>query len=474
MVGVTGAIAASGACSRFTQCKTDAECPATAYCDVKRELCFYKASDGGADAEVDAGSDAGDSGSKPPSGSFDTSFGDGGFVRLDFGAAGGDAVRALAIDVAGKVIAVGVIDGQAGFFRLDQAGRLDSTFTDGGALRLQLSANGSAAHSVQVLGDGRFVASINNYESATTNYPTLSKHLANGVLDTAFGASGLAAVGPTTSFGVFVSCAVQPDGNLLLATTIPNGGISPLMPRSPAITRCLPNGSVDPTFGNQGTVVVTPPTAAAQGVTSVAVQGDGRITVGLMTGSESFGQSVGFVMRFVAFGGVDNSFGSGGIRAMSDPSDAGELSSVNAVVVVAGGKPVVGGGWRASPTAKTVPRISRLNQSGADDSSFGDGGNTVIAVLADFTISSVATTSDGRIGFLATSISKNGKCFVGRFQSDGSLDLTFGDGGLTAVELVPPAQCSSLAIGADGRFVFSATESLTGDTGTGVVSRVVP
>ena len=105
---------------------------------------------------------------------------------------------------------------------------------------------------------------------------------------------------------------VAPDGRIVAAGTAQSGSGNSTF----AVARYLPDGSLDPSFGNHGTVV----TAFTGTAEAVAVQSDGKIVVAgghvlLPALQVEYG-----LARFDVNGDLDGSFGNGGTLTTSFPT----------------------------------------------------------------------------------------------------------------------------------------------------------
>src|SRR3989440_5388553 len=131
--------------------------------------------------------------------------------------------------------------------------------------------------------------------------------------------------------------------------------------------------------------------------------------------------------RFLSVGGLDGSFGVGG-KVITDFSGGNDLG--RQVMVAANGKIVVIGNT-TGPSGSGFQNfgLARYNDDGSLDASFGNGGK----VITDFNNSfdfglAVQIQSDGKI--LAAGVGGSSTTFVmARYNFNGTLDSTFGDGG---------------------------------------------
>ncbi|MGA9354167.1 MAG: hypothetical protein WBV46_10795 [Terriglobales bacterium] len=132
-------------------------------------------------------------------------------------------------------------------------------------------------------------------------------------------------------------------------------------------------------------------------------------------------------------GTLDTTFGSNGIVSTA-------LREVNAVAIQSDGKIVLAGlGVANNQVADT---LIRLNTDGSLDTSFGSGGVANLAptgVLAANGFFAMAIQSNGEIVGATATTSDAGANFVqvARVEANGSLDSSFGSGGFTATTAIP-------------------------------------
>ena len=100
-------------------------------------------------------------------------------------------------------------------------------------------------------------------------------------------------------------------------------------------------------------------------------------------------------------------------------------ASPNAVTIQSDGKIVVCGGVPSS-TGFPVPGVARYNTNGSLDTTFGTGGIATISSIEDVPLTAIALQTDGAI--VAT-----GSNIVVRYLSTGVLDSTFGTGGIVSL-----------------------------------------
>jgi uncharacterized delta-60 repeat protein len=216
-------------------------------------------------------------------------------------------------------------------------------------------------------------------------------------------------------------------------------------------------GILDPTFGNGGKVNFRFQPNSNDAVTSAALQPDGKIVLAGQTSYVRNGSNVTelSVSRLNADGSLDTTFGTGG-WVMTDFGIALATSGASRVIILPDGKILVGGG------SGGVMALARYNPNGSLDTTFdGDG-----KVTTDFDggtgedATYLLPQADGKViavGYMFGSMGNPAQVIVlARYNTDGSLDATFGDGG--KFKLLYPGFITYLfgaAIQADGKILIS-------------------
>jgi uncharacterized delta-60 repeat protein len=260
---------------------------------------------------------------------------------------------------------------------------------------------------------------------------------------------------------------VQPDGKIVAVGAATLGTrVSP--DQDFALVRYLADGRLDSSFGSGGKVTRN---VAGQGDSGDAavLQSDGKIVVAgfvaLANGPTDFG-----IVRFASDGSPDTSFGTSGTTRVDfggDDRPADLALQVDGKIIVAGSTSSGGGRYA----------LLRLNGDGSPDANFGTAG----LVSSPFTGSgdfghAVALQSDGRIvvaGAVGNS-SSNSDFGIARYTSAGALDPSFGSGGLVRVDFFGSFDgASDMLIQPDGKIVAAGSARNGATTGLGLV-RVLP
>lgn len=231
--------------------------------------------------------------------------------------------------------------------------------------------------------------------------------------------------------------AIQSNGKVLIGGEFTqfNG-----MPRS-RIVRLDVNGVIDTSFNTQGT-------GFSSDVTRIAVQPDDKLVVAGLFGSYN-GIARPRLARLHQNGQLDTSFNVG----------TGVNSSIEAVVLLADGKILIGGSFTAyNGVARN--RIARLHANGSLDTTFNP------AVGANNWVRGIAVQPDGKLVIAGDFTSFGGavRNGIARIHANGSLDTTF-DAGLGSTQSV-----HAIALTADGKmFVGGFFQNFAGRPCRGLV-----
>lgn len=267
-----------------------------------------------------------------PNGLLDPSFGSGGSLIIHMSSAnnGGSEARAMQLQADGKIVLAGHVakkntggDTDYGIARLTSSGSLDATFGSGGIVRHHVgTADNVWPRALAIQPDGRIVLGGAPTFAVISGW-TLTRYLANGVVDTSFGSSGVVVPSfPGLTSVRLAEVAVQPDGKILAGGRCQTGVNSFDM----IVTRHNANGSFDTSFDGDG-IALTGLPAEDQG-NGLLLQPDGKIVViGTWYPAGSPVQMMAF--RFLANGAADASFGTGG---RSDGAIFGGVDSAGRVV----------------------------------------------------------------------------------------------------------------------------------------------
>jgi uncharacterized delta-60 repeat protein len=224
-------------------------------------------------------------------------------------------------------------------------------------------------------------------------------------------------------------------------------------------------GDLDPAFGIGGKVV-TDLGGTNDRCHSVALQSDGKIVVGGSFNSVDFA-----LARYNSDGSLDPTFGIGGV-VLADLGSQDE--TVNSIALQPDGK-IVAAGQSFYSATKTDFTLARFNAEGSLDVSFGVGGKIATDFSGNFDAArSIAIQPDGRIvaaGFAGRTLAVLDFALA-RYNTDGSLDLSFGVGGKVVTPFnADGGQARDVAFQPDGKIVAAGVVSGVASSGDFALAR---
>jgi uncharacterized delta-60 repeat protein len=247
---------------------------------------------------------------------------------------------------------------------------------------------------------------------------------ADGDLDPTFGNGGKVVTDFTSSTDWMSRIAVQPDGKIVaIGDTHPS--------HRGALARYNPDGTLDPTFGNGGKVITV--ANVRESAAGLLILPDGKImTCGSIDLPNSTNTSF-LLLRFNSDGSVDPTFGNGGMVTTNIGTDN---DRAYALALQSDGKIVAAGkkGIQFYPTDQRKGNVAlvRYNPDGSLDATFGNGGivvNDFGQGLESYALE-VIIQPDGRIIIAGES---SYEFLVARYNSNGTLDTTFSGEGFALV-----------------------------------------
>jgi uncharacterized delta-60 repeat protein len=210
--------------------------------------------------------------------------------------------------------------------------------------------------------------------------------------------------------------------------------------------------SLDPTFGSAG---ITSTAFGSYGAAAkVVIQPDGRIVT---AGQDALGDFA--LARYTTTGALDTSFnGTGKVTTTPSGSCSGQA---RALALQADGKIVVAGTSCPNFTSTRNFTVYRYNTDGSLDTSFGSSGKATVNFYAGASEAFAVAVQGGSIwvaGYAGSGFA------LARLTSSGTLDYSFGSGTGTVTSAVgtSSAFANSLAIQADGKPVLAGYASSGG------------
>ncbi|MGI8849886.1 MAG: hypothetical protein ACR2HT_06930, partial [Pyrinomonadaceae bacterium] len=251
-----------------------------------------------------------------------------------------------------------------------------------------------------------------------------------GDLDPSFGNGGKVVTSFDNRHSDAYAMAIQSDGKIVVA------GQS-------AIVRYNKDGSLDASFGNGGKVA----TPSGTIFYAVAIQPDGKIVIAgrIVTSNADF-----VLIRYNKDSSLDTSFGTGGI-VITPISSLADIAY--AVAIQPDGRIVAAGSSGPFPSVDFA--LARYNPDGSLDNSFGTGGKVITNINNSANIAyAMALQPDGKVVAAGFSGDSNRDFALARYNTDGTLDNSFGTGGSVTTSIGSGNdEAYAVAIQSDGRIV---------------------
>jgi uncharacterized delta-60 repeat protein len=384
-------------------------------------------------------------------GDLDPTFGSGGKVTTDFFGSFEEA-HALAIQTDGKIVAVGLAGNGTGevfaLARYNSDGSLDTTFGTGGKVTTDFGGTVAAASAMAIQTDGKIVAVGFAGNSSGGDF-VVARYNADGSLDPTFGIGGKVTTDYFGDFDQALAVAIQADGKITAAGAAFGGGATSHY----ALARYISDGSLDTTFGVGGRIT-TDFFGSDTRAFALTIQSDGKIVAAGGTCLTCFGDEDLTLARYNIDGSLDTTFGTGGkvttdFYGFSDEADA--------LAIQSDGKIVAAGFTKVADGSLDDFAVARYNTDGSLDMTFGNGGKSSTDFFGDSDFAVAMTIQpDGKIiaaGQAAITGSNEVLALV-RYNSDGSLDATFGVVGKVTTDFFGTfSQANSIILDPTGRIV---------------------
>ena len=230
-----------------------------------------------------------------------------------------------------------------------------------------------------------------------------------------------------------------------------------------ALVRYNRNGRLDSTFGTGGKVTVTF-NSVSDYLFALALQSDGKIVAAGSTSGTAF-----LLARFNADGSLDQGFGNNG-RVETTFGD--QTAAASAIVVQADGKIIVVGVSGAGPYSELNDfALARYNSDGSLDQTFGGTGKFKTHFPGvdntGSSATSVALQPDGKLvvgGYYKKNDRTPHQFALARYNSNGTLDSGFGQAGKVMTGMgLGDAYSFGIALQSNGRIVLAGYSSTTLD-----------
>jgi uncharacterized delta-60 repeat protein len=309
--------------------------------------------------------------------------------------------------------------------RYNTNGTLDNSFSDDGRQTTDFNAGDDYAYSLAIQSDGKIVVA----GVADSNF-ALARYNSDGSPDNSFSGGKT-----TTDFGFYdnaQSVAIQSDGKIVMAGWSVNGVDDfTQQPISDfALARYNTNGTPDNSFSGDGKL--TTDFGYDDFAKAITLQNDGKILVAGTRQVYNQGDNTSefALARYNANGTPDNGFSGDGKQLTTINNNA----YGNSIAIQKDGKIVVGGNTGFESASSSDFAVARYNTNGSIDNTFGEGGigvqTTYFGSVYKFS-NPLVIQSDEKIILAGGS---NGNFTLARYSPDGIPDNTFSDDGIQVTE----------------------------------------
>jgi uncharacterized delta-60 repeat protein len=316
-------------------------------------------------------------------------------------------------------------------------GDLDPTFGNNGLVRIEVPRASAAAATVFAQPDGKLL--IGRTGNLTADDFSVIRLNSDGTMDSSFGVGGRTAIDYPRVTGRTLAVILLADGNIAVGGTLFDDSATA---RELALARLLSDGRLDTSFGQSGVARADfsdPSRVASASANAVVQQSDGKLVAAgaalyrpQLDEGAAFADPQMVLVRFDTGGVLDTGFGTAGRVVLE--SATGEASEIRWLTQQPDGK-LVAAGFIGADMA-----VVRLTAHGVFDPSFGTHGIATFSAGATASAEAVAVQTDGRIVVAGTAelsceltdpaCAGRPDAVVARFNLDGSLDTSFGSGGI--------------------------------------------
>lgn len=338
-------------------------------------------------------------------------------------------------------------------------GTPDASFGNGGKVFTSFNTVASSVRSMVIQTDGKIVAAGQLQVTSSTDIQFgLARYNTNGSIDSSFGMNGKVITKFGNGYnGLPGKIVIKPDGGFIVAGSKDSGFLS-TEKQDIALVQYKPNGILDSAFGLNG-IVITDILNRNEQCYSLAVQEDGKIVAGGSSAVPNTATLAFTAIRYYSNGIVDSSFGTEGHVFSNIDSSSCRGSSL---LIQPDGKIIIAGD--INDVGREDFGMVRFTSDGIPDSTFGENGKAITPMSKSNDPQNYINTAylqpDGKIllAGIASPDYLGGDFVLLRYNTDGSLDNTFGRRGIIKTDFANGVDfCSALAVQQDGKIVLAGS-----------------
>ncbi|QSX41115.1 Ig-like domain-containing protein [Shewanella cyperi] len=391
-------------------------------------------------------------------GNLDTGFNSTGYWLL--GAESDDLINDLMIDSNGKLLAAGHLAFVPTLLRFNQDGSMDTSLAGTGQVSVSRAATpNSEAYDLTIDATGKILVTTTERTSDVDATPifNLYRYNSDGTLDTGFADNGWfgldAANAGTRRYNEASMVELDSQNRILLAGKVGDGNETHM-----AMLRLTDAGQLDSSFGSNGIGhYYLEPAEANSKPLMVHQESNGNLNIfSHQTGNE--GHDLGWTKVNVDGHATTPFANDGTVIAGADdltiPFD--QFEDLNKVRVDAQGRTLaVGNGEDSNKTTGEDAFIRRYNVDGSLDTSFGNGGIYQVDLGTGDYIRDIQLDDSGNIWLLETSDWNNTTFHLIKLTPDGQPDTSYGTNGVAT--LTPGFGAELMVLTSDGSAVVTSS-----------------
>ena len=363
---------------------------------------------------------------KAQAGTLDPTFGNGGLVVAgNLFSTGNYSI----IQNDGKIIVAGADTGIS-LYRFNPDGSYDNSFGIDGHFYYNILGRlyGPELKTFALQSNGKIVCA-SRYFNAGHTYVGITRCNPDGTIDSSFGYYGLDSL-YIDKINTATGLVVQTDGKIVISGDVHKNEYDE---KRTFLCRYMPDGGLDPTFGESGIIVSNYSQATTSN--SLIIRPDGKIVRG-STYDMYGGRSPYMLESFNQDGSIDVSFGiNGTAKYIFGLGQEGEWNNNMYAMALQQDDKIVCTGI-SGKNEDILMAVCRFNADGSIDEAFGEDGGYITSYKNNVDVYSFDITlqPDGKIITIGgTSSSQFSTLLLIRYLLNGQLDPTFGENGISAV-----------------------------------------
>jgi len=301
-----------------------------------------------------------------------------------------------------------------------QNGTLDTTFGTDGITITDFFNGTDYPLAIAQQTDNKFIVT-GLVEDGSEQFHALTRYTENGILDTTFGDDGKILIDYDSSYNGFNQVKIQSDGNILVSGRVSNNEV--------IISRFSNTGDADTSFGTNGTIYINTLFDDVNFFAVKLLDNDQVLVYGHTNTNNQFTLNM---TRLMPDGTIDTTFGTNGL---SQNTFTETLTTIDNVTVQDTGDIIITASKFEASASKYKLALYKCLNDGSIDTSFGGNGSIFTDELGSYFNSEtqIAPNNNIIIMYSAVDVTTNSyQSYLMRFTPNGTEDTSFGTNGKLA------------------------------------------